>query len=1539
MRSILVAPVLLTAVLGLAEAQSSDRLVPRVPLAKAPVKAPSVGASFVPVVGPRYRLVVKFRDDVRARAEAGGVVSLAGADLAQVHQLAEESRTTFSPLIGLPTAEVAALEARAAERSGRQQPDLLGLLVVDLPGGLGMAGGEARDLERAGEALQALDVVEYAHIEALGPPPPFDIPPTTPSYQHLQTYFGPNPGMDVDYAWSLGFRGAGVRLTDVEYNWLATHEDLNEVDLHPELDQTPSLTGGYQDHGTAVVGAIAGQPNAYGVRGMAADAMIATYSEWTVQQPGRRVAAVTHAIADSGPGDIVLLEMQYGYLGANRLGPAELDPNIWLVTRVGTDAGVTVVAAAGNGDENLDAAEYAFYRDRGDSGAIIVGAGSANTGHHKLSFSTYGSRVNVQGWGESVVTLCCGTLAQIGGDPNQFYSSTFNGTSSASPFVASAAAILQQAARARTGEPLAPEDLRQLLIDTGIPQGAGGHIGPLPSLRAALGGVQPRPSVFWRSAGPLPVGESVPTIATDVLLSVPGGGPTTQTVRVRYETVFGTARGGEDYTSETGFVTFPPGSSDGDARPVDVSVLGDALDEPDETFSIRLSNPEGADLGTPDTVQVVIRDDDDPPALSVGDCAATEGDGANVPCRFTLSLSGPSGRVVTVRYESAPGTAASNVDFVPVGDQMVFPPGATVRTVDVPVVGDLMDEPAETFSLRLSAPTNATLADDVGQGTIQDNDPPPTLSIRDVRASDRNFGTVAYFTVALSTPSGFPISVGYATADGSATAGVDYVGRSGSLSFPPGTSKRAIGVPIVQDVRDEGTETFGVGLSGAVNATIFDGAGEATLVERSTPAPCAGRLDPLDDQTGLPVDLLVSEVDPGDHVELYNPTPVPLALEGTHHHLATPRQSVGVAALGGSIVVPAHGYALLPWPTEFTLTDQRGELILYRDREVDDPTHMVDFACWGATSAASRKDQAEAVGKWAGSCAPALADRAIHRLAFTKGTLAGDYDTTSPPSPQTCAASFKVTRADDLGDGVCDGECSLRDAVAAANAAPGHDTILLAALEGNTAYAIGPSGGLSIAGGTDVVGEGARSTIVDGGAHGRIFEVAAGAFVSIRGLTLRNGTTDGDGGAITSAGQLTLVDSALRGNAARDGGAIAVTDGKAVLRGVTLSENAASGDGGALSAACSGCGVTLINVTMSGNRANGHGGALHHEGARITLRSSTVTANRANADGDSLGLGGGVAGTGLTTLGNTLLAGNTALAGTTVAPSDCTDDCGCIVSEGYNLVGTNAACPFPPTIGDLVGSPGPLDPRVGPLANNHGPADTHALLAGGPAIDSAQPATTGPLACPATDERSYRRPQDGDANQSARCDRGAFELCPLPFSDVPSSLPIAPFVAELYCRGIASGCGGAPPRFCPTDSVTREQMAVFLVGALGEQPSGAVHDAYFQDVPDDAFAGYINRLHELGITAGCAAGSYCPGLVVSRKAMAVFLVVAMEEGRSDAPYDAYFTDLADDGFAPYVNRLFELGITGGCGAGAFCPDAAVTRGDMAVFLGVGFFRY
>jgi serine protease len=434
-----------------------------------------------------HRLVVKFKDDLRVRSTAsGGVLSdaktpTALSNASAVTQIAQRFDVRFSPLIRLPEERLETIKTRATLASKQQQPDLAGILVAEAP--------DAR-LQAAADALYASPLTELVYFQELTPPPPqacTDIAPPTPSYRSLQGYHGPNPGVNMTAAWALGSaRGAGIKIADCEYGFVQGHEDLCGVVVEPGQTVHPEVAErNWHHHGTAVLGELIGLDNSYGCTGLVPDASPYFFPEWTVEEGSRRVTAVANAIASVDAGDVVLLEMQAGLSGRG-YGPAELDPAVWLVVKSGTDAGVIVVAAAGNGGEDLDSSFYDEYRGRGDSGAIIVGAGTADTAHQPLWFTSYGSRVNVQGWGESVVSTGYGTLAQLGGDVKQSYASSFGGTSSASPIVAASVASLQSYAVDSLGRRLTPLEVRDLLMTTGIPQGAGVHIGPLPDVIAAI---------------------------------------------------------------------------------------------------------------------------------------------------------------------------------------------------------------------------------------------------------------------------------------------------------------------------------------------------------------------------------------------------------------------------------------------------------------------------------------------------------------------------------------------------------------------------------------------------------------------------------------------------------------------------------------------------------------------------------------------------------------------------------------------------------------------------------------------------------------------------------------------------------------------------------------------------------------------------------------------------------------------------------------------------------------------------------------------
>ena len=377
----------------------------------------------------------------------------------------------------------ATLEQRAAERSGKAQPDLGGMMKVVAPGATHW------ELLSLGQRLQDLDWVEFAEVEPRRVPPPTDYPPTTPDLSSWQDYLGGDPGVGFEMAYQRGATGAGIKLSDCEYGWDWDHEDLVDQNVVNEPGQSiPSFVfaNGWDNHGTASLGLTAAGRNGYGIDGAAPLADFATFPENSVEEGSRRATCIANAIAGSDAGDIVLLEMQTNGAGGG-YGPAELNQSVWTVVRLGSDAGVVIVAAAGNGAQDLDSAPYASYLARGDSGSIIVGAGTDSISHLPMGFSTYGQRVDVHGWGTGVFTLGYGGFATYGGDPRQEYTSTFSGTSSGSAMVAGVATALQSYVLAETGSVIGPVEMRNALIQTGIPQGSPStEIGPLPDLNAAM---------------------------------------------------------------------------------------------------------------------------------------------------------------------------------------------------------------------------------------------------------------------------------------------------------------------------------------------------------------------------------------------------------------------------------------------------------------------------------------------------------------------------------------------------------------------------------------------------------------------------------------------------------------------------------------------------------------------------------------------------------------------------------------------------------------------------------------------------------------------------------------------------------------------------------------------------------------------------------------------------------------------------------------------------------------------------------------------
>jgi hypothetical protein len=179
------------------------------------------------------------------------------------------------------------------------------------------------------------------------------------------------------------------------------------------------------------------------------------------------------------------------------------------------------------------------------------------------------------------------------------------------------------------------------------------------------------------------------------------------------------------------------------------------------------------------------------------------------------------------------------------------------------------------------------------------------------------------------------------------------------------------------------------------------------------------------------------------------------------------------------------------------------------------------------------------------------------------------------------------------------------------------------------------------------------------------------------------------------------------------------------------------------------------------------------------------------------------------------------------------------------------------------------------------------------------------------------------------------EIVPGVFLDVPEGYWAEAWVEALYTDDVTNGCVMEPPLYCPESSVTRAQMAIFLLrakhGAEYLPPDG---QGIFGDVPGSHWAaGWIEELVAEGITAGCGGGNYCPEAPVTRAQMAVFLIRATRGANSVPAPSGVFGDVSPSYWAAaWIEELVALGITVGCGRGEYCPEDAVTRAQMAIFL-------
>jgi len=220
------------------------------------------------------------------------------------------------------------------------------------------------------------------------------------------------------------------------------------------------------------------------------------------------------------------------------------------------------------------------------------------------------------------------------------------------------------------------------------------------------------------------------------------------------------------------------------------------------------------------------------PTLSINDVSVTEGNGGTTTATFTVTLSAAA--------------ASAGSDYVASSGTLTFTAGQLTKTLSVMINGDTTVESDETFVVNLSAATGATIADAQATGTILNDDvappPLPTLSIDDVAVTEGNSGTrLANFTVTLSAAAASAVTVNYASADGTAAAGSDYMSATGTLTFAAGETSKTVAITVNGDTTVEPNETFTVGLSAASGATIAKASGAGTITnDDSAPPPGGG---------------------------------------------------------------------------------------------------------------------------------------------------------------------------------------------------------------------------------------------------------------------------------------------------------------------------------------------------------------------------------------------------------------------------------------------------------------------------------------------------------------------------------------------------------------------------------------------------------------------------------------------------------------------------------------------------------------------------
>lgn len=194
-----------------------------------------------------------------------------------------------------------------------------------------------------------------------------------------------------------------------------------------------------------------------------------------------------------------------------------------------------------------------------------------------------------------------------------------------------------------------------------------------------------------------------------------------QVLGVDFETRAGSASGGLDFQSASGRIEFAAGET---AKTLEVEILGDLLDEPDESFTVMLSNPDSGLALADGEATGTIEDDDPAPVMTIADASAPEGDEQS-SVSLAVTLDAPSSFLVSARYQTEDGSAQAGEDYVAGSGAIEFVPGAVSASVVLTISGDTAEESDETFTVRLSNPDHAVIVSDTATVTLLNDDAAP----------------------------------------------------------------------------------------------------------------------------------------------------------------------------------------------------------------------------------------------------------------------------------------------------------------------------------------------------------------------------------------------------------------------------------------------------------------------------------------------------------------------------------------------------------------------------------------------------------------------------------------------------------------------------------------------------------------------------------------------------------------------------------------------------------------------------------------------